>query len=154
MEDTVAAVRALRVPPAGVKSPGAAVGDLRWVLSELGHAPLGWHPPNGYPDVAPAWSSASSTLGRWNLHVGLAAGWWAGRGLARPDWKALVGAPATAGELLDALGRALLCQPLGADVTQALLDFLGCAPGDPPPEAALLPVLAALVLDSPAFALR
>ena len=32
--------------------------------------------PDGYPDTGDPWRSAGLTLGRWNMHVGLAAGWW------------------------------------------------------------------------------
>ncbi len=44
---------------------------FRW-LEQLGQAPFQWPPPNGYPDVAPAW--AGNLLPRWNFGLALALG--------------------------------------------------------------------------------
>ncbi len=124
----------------------------------MGHAPLAWAPPNGYPDVAPPWSSPATTLGRWNLHVGIAQGWWAKKGLPAPDLRALVDAPTvtTAAQLVDRLAVALLGQPLRADDAAALVTFLGIPATSAPRkwDLDLLPILAALVLDSPYWSLR
>jgi hypothetical protein len=42
-----------------------------WILDEIlqdsGQYPYGWHPPNGYPDVAAAWINTSGLLARWNM---------------------------------------------------------------------------------------
>lgn len=157
-EDVVATMRVLGLKPANDADPGKAMADVAWQIGQLGHAPLGWHPPNGYPDVAAAWSSAASTLGRWNAHVAHAQGWWAKNGLPAPDLRALVDAPTvtTVGQLVDRLSRALLCQPMRAEDAAALVTFLGIPATTAPRkwDLDLLPILAALVLDSPYWSLR
>ena len=30
---------------------------------------MGWPAPNGYPDVAAAWTGAGTTLATWNFHM-------------------------------------------------------------------------------------
>ena len=64
----------------------------------MGHAPLAWQLPNGYPDVAGAWLSAGGTMRRWNAHLGLVGAWWTD-GMAMPATSTLLGAnpPATIG---------------------------------------------------------
>ncbi len=127
------------------------------VAAGLGHGPMGWHPPNGYPDVAAAWNSPSTTLGLWNAHLKIASGSYK-TGLSAPDLPGLAGpgTPATAGELLDRLSAALLGQRLAAQDRQAFLDFLGSTATTPvrSADAKLLPVLAALMLDSPYWSAR
>ena len=158
-EDLLAALRALGVTPdPAATGPDGAIGDLCWLLDGLGHAPLGWHPPNGYPDVAPPWLGAGTTLGRWNMHVGLAQSWWKD-GLVMPDLATrLLGTalPATRGALVDTL-LARLLPGLVVDPAHrtALATFLG---GEGPVGGGdttwLLPVLVALVLDSPYWSVR
>ena len=46
------------------------------MLDGLSDLPMGWIPPNGYPDYADAWRSAGITLGRWNMHRSAAVGGW------------------------------------------------------------------------------
>jgi len=156
-EDLLASVRALgiTVDPAGGTG---AVADLCWALQDLGNAPLGWHPPNGYPDVAPAWAGAGTTLGRWNLHVALGQRWWKD-GLSYPADTAtyLLGTvPAARSALVQALCTVLLP---GLDVSAthkaALVAFLG--PDGPLRDGDvtwLFPILLALVLDSPYWSVR
>ena len=64
---------------------------LYWIASQLQQAPLAWHPPDGYPDVASAWRLAGGLLDRWNMHHGLAGGWWPAK---RPDRRAEPARPA------------------------------------------------------------
>ena len=51
--------------------------------STPGNAPMRWAPPNGYPDVAAAWTVAVRVPVRWNAHLNLAAGWYP-KQLTRP----------------------------------------------------------------------
>ena len=44
---------------------------LEELLNTLGQMPYNWHPPDGYPDVAAAWLSASGLLARWNTAMRL-----------------------------------------------------------------------------------
>jgi uncharacterized protein (DUF1800 family) len=73
MQDQVATVRILGMQPDASGNDG--MYGLYWMQSDLGDAPMGWHPPNGYPDVADAWRSAGGSIGRWNMHMSLAAHW-------------------------------------------------------------------------------
>ena len=76
LDDLVASARVLDVPfGAGAKE---GLEGLYWQLSTMGHAPLAWAPPNGYPDVAAAWMSSGQMLERWTGHRALAYGWWKG----------------------------------------------------------------------------
>ena len=159
LEGTVSAMRALGIRPSSDDDP-RAVRSLVWQLGQVGHAPLAWHPPDGYPDVAAAWSGSGTVLGRWNLNVGLAQGWWQ-EGLTYPGSslaaRLLPGPrPASRAALVDALhARLVPGQTLRAAHRDALVAFLG-GPG-PVRDADVtwqLGILTALVLDSPAASSR
>jgi hypothetical protein len=162
-EDLVAAVRVLGLRPDARGTVG--LQGLHWMLVDLGHAPLAWGPPNGYPDVEVAWRSAAGTLGRWNAHMNIAARWWP-QTLTGPALSSLVPSPRprTHGELLDALARRLLHRSLPVAAKQAICTFLsepGTALHPSTPlrtgSAAVgwrLPYVVALVLDSPLHAVR
>jgi hypothetical protein len=159
MQDIVATVRTLGLGPDARGTRG--IEGLYWMIADTGDAPMGWHPPNGYPDVAPAWASASGTLNRWNAHLSLAAGWWPGE-LTRPAdlRRHLVPTlPATYGGLVDALAVRLLGIRMRPAHTAAVTGFFGKRPGSalrPDHEAVgwRFPYLVALVLDSPYFSFR
>ena len=89
------------------------MGDLYWVASDLGHLPLAWSPPDGYPDEAVAWQSAGGTLGRWNTHLSLAAHWWPDA-LRQPPLRKLLPdrLPRTHGDYVDALAQRLVFRKL------------------------------------------
>ena len=72
-EDLIAAIRVLRIGPS--KYDIAGIQSLKWTASTMGQMPMAWSPPNGYPDVASAWSATSTTVGKWNAHVALAGQW-------------------------------------------------------------------------------
>ena len=157
-EDMISTVRALGIrPPAGGVE---GMQQLYWLSGDLGQSPMGWHPPDGYPDVAMAWQSAGGTLGRWNAHLGLAAGWWP-NDLRRPELvdRLIPAKPKTHGALVDAAAAGMaLPKPTDA-VRAAICGFLGKTPGAPldaEDEAMTwrLPFVFALLLDSPAAAVR
>lgn len=154
LENLVASGRALGVAPGG--DTRKAVEELYWMVGRLGHAPLAWAPPNGYPDVAGAWSSAHAMLGAWNAHRALLHGWY--QGLSYPKTEGLVGKrPGTTGAYLDALAGRLLGQTMAAKDRAALLKFLGAKDGTKVRTATLggkLDDLAPLLLDSVYHALR
>ena len=128
LEDIVGTLRTLGV----TASPDATkdLGDLTWLLGQIGQAPLGWGLPDGYPDVVTAWQGAGAVLGRWNAHLGLVGGWWRDGALVfQAD---LVGyllgtvKPTTRGALVDALIKRL--HPTVAvppSHRAALIGFLG-----------------------------
>jgi uncharacterized protein (DUF1800 family) len=159
MQDLVATVRALGLGPDTRGTKG--LEDLYWMVEATGDAPMGWHPPNGYPDVAPAWASAAGTLARWNAHLSLTAHWWPAT-LTRPAdlRKHLVPRlPGTYGGLVDALARELVGVTMRPHHTAAITGFLGEKPSARlhASDEALgwrFPYLVALVLDSPYFSYR
>jgi uncharacterized protein (DUF1800 family) len=133
-EDVMATMRALGVAP----SPDATkdLGGLAWMLGQIGHAPLGWGLPDGYPDVAAAWTGAGGTLGRWNAHLGLVGGWYSDQALVfQSDLPThLLGAtkPTTRGALMDALLARLVPSATVLPAQRAaLITFLRDAGGAP-----------------------
>jgi uncharacterized protein (DUF1800 family) len=158
-EDLIATVRTLGLGPeaSGIKSLDALYNGL----VNAGNAPYRWSPPNGFPDVAPAWSSPSGFLLRCNTHLNLATGWYPSQ-LTRPSdmLKHLVPVlPGTWGALVDKLAVRLAGAPLPATHTAAVLSVAGKLPTSPLTAtdkslAGHLPYLVALVLDSPTFQLR
>lgn len=155
-EDLLATLRLLNVGPSPAGVDGFAM--LAYKALELGHAPLGWAPPDGYPDVSSAWQSAGTLVRRWNMHVELCIGWYP-RELVYPPALSLLPSPtpATCGALLDALATRLLVGPLVASTRAALLGYLGVAASDPVPSRALdweLKWLVGLMLDTPAHGAR
>jgi uncharacterized protein (DUF1800 family) len=144
LENLVAGVRVLDVRPGSDIPKG--VSGLYWNLDQAGHRPLAWAPPNGYPDVAPAWASSGAMLQLWNSHRGLVQGWWQGLEFVKPD--KLVPS-SSASSYVDKLAQRLVYQRLSSVHRKALIDFLG-----PNRAADYAPHLAPLLLDSPYFALR
>lgn len=151
LENVVASLRAVGVSPGD--DTRKAVRDIYGGLNEVGHRPLAWEPPNGYPDVQAAWTSAGAQLAQWNIHRGVVQGWW--DGLSYPEPVSL-GGGATAGAFVDGLSTHLTGQTFPAPARDALLQFVGAADGTPvaDPFLGMVPHLAPLVLDSAYFALR
>lgn len=155
LEDAVGSVRAVGAQPGDKLADG--VKSLYWQLQNLGHAPLTWTPPNGFPDVTGAWLSASQTVARWNLHRGLTGGWF--KGLTPPAKLSEQLAPAagqTNAQWMDAIAESMIGRSLSANHRGVLLSYLG-VDGSAVAEkgnAWQAPALAALVLDSPYFQLR
>ncbi len=86
------------------------------MLNDLGQRPFGWHPPNGYPDVAGAWMSTSGMLARWNIAMILTHGAYSdanemGYGLLT-ELRERIGQPDTVGELVDEVASQLFGAPL------------------------------------------
>lgn len=152
LENVTATVRTLGVRPGA--EPAKGVNRIYQTLSTVGHRPLSWQPPNGYPDVAGAWASSGSMLHIWNLH----------RTLVRGAWPELVyveakrlhgdGVPPDADTYIDALCERLAHQRFSPTHHAALRDFLGDNADSGAGALTMAVHLAALVLDSPYFALR
>jgi hypothetical protein len=166
-EDIAATLRAVGIGPeridaaAGNPTGTKAMTALGWMLESAGHAPMRWPTPDGYPDVAEAWSSASSSLVRWNAHICIITGWWPSQ-LTR---QASLGkyllptVPTTYGAMIDALCQRLLGTTMQPQHNTALLTFFGKSASSPlkaSDEAlnAKFPFLVALILDSPYFSVR
>ncbi len=155
VEDLTAEVRALGIGPP--MTDDDVVGALHWMSYERGQAPLGWHPPNGYPDVAPAWQGAGTTVTMWRQQLGLAANWWPQR-MQHPGVVSLVPdpRPTTNGALVDALSLRLLNRTLPADERAAVLGFLGPENAQPSDETLgwQLPYLVSVLFATPTWTQR
>ena len=139
-----------------------ALDALYNVLADAGNAPLRWAPPNGFPDVAAAWTSPSAFLLRCNMHLNLAAGWYP-RQLTRPADLLTVTRSRAAGHLRRPGRRARPAADRRAAAGRAGrrgAQRRGQAADQSvdrrrqPQSPDTLPYLIALVLDSPSFQLR
>lgn len=158
LESIVATVRALGFAQA--RRGVAELDGLYWALESMGHQPMAWPAPNGYPDVAAAWTSSAATLARWNVTLGLAAGWWP-KGFTHAPLTALLPRPrpATHGALVAALGQRLLQRPLPVAHVAAICAFLEVGTRTPVRADSeivgwRLPYAVALVLSSPVHLAR
>ena len=160
-QDVIATMRVLGIQPD--KRGADGLEGLYWMIEGLGDVPMGWIPPNGYPDYADAWRSAGITLGRWNMHVGMASGWWPADMLQVPDLRTfLLGStlPATYGKLVDQLATRLVFRKLSAAHRNAVLAFVNRAAddrvkaGDSFLQGWRFPYLVALILDTPYHGIR
>ncbi|HLM64174.1 MAG TPA: DUF1800 domain-containing protein [Acidimicrobiales bacterium] len=155
LENLVSSVRVLGVRPGG--DTKKVVENLYWSAGQMGHRPLAWPAPNGYPDVHAAWRSANGLLEVWNAHRGLVQGWNEGLTYTAPDQ--LIGdrPRGTVGEYVDSLCLRLCFQTFQGAHRDALIAFTGAGADTPTADtdlAASVHHLAPLVLDAPYFALR
>lgn len=153
-ENIIATMRILDVKPASMPT---ALLYLSWATQSVGNVPLGWGPPNGYPDVATAWRSASTLLALWQYHLGLAGDWWPDGFKAYDKTTLYGGTPVNSGDAIARLGVRLTGAALPATHASALQTFLG-EPATTPMATStlrwLLAPLIALILDGPSHALR
>jgi hypothetical protein len=153
-ENLLATVRILGNRP---NDTAKALNTLNWMTSVVGHRPLDWPSPDGYPDVAGAWRSSATLLTLWEFHRGFAQSWW--DGFAPLNCTTLYGSakPRTSGEAVDALTRRLTGASFSAPHRLALQRFLGEPATTPIAKSMLrwlLPHLVPLILDGPHHALR
>ncbi|MFV0453136.1 MAG: DUF1800 family protein [Propioniciclava sp.] len=144
-EDLISTVRALGYRPQGQLSE--AVKVMRWRLVTTGHCPMGWDPPDGFPDVASAWQSSGQMLTRWSTHRALTGGWWKGLDLPDDRWKPH--GDETVGAWVDRITGEIAGLHLPAAARSVIIEFLGRAEGDPAAPVGHLGLhVAALMLDS------
>ncbi len=151
-ENLLATLRTLNV---SVTDWDNALSTLRWLTVGMGHCPLEWPAPNGYPADAASWRSTSALLSTWRNHLGLVGGWW--DGFSDPDVTDLYGAaPTTSGAAIAQLTQRLTGQAWSATDAAALQTMLG-EPATTPMSQSILRWwggnLAAAILDAPHFAL-
>ncbi|PQZ53489.1 MULTISPECIES: DUF1800 domain-containing protein [unclassified Microbacterium] len=149
LEDVASTVRSLGLPMDDVAP--SAIGGLGWVLGAMGHQPLRWDRPDGYPDVAAAWNSSGQMIARWNMHRALVSGKYPGlpRGESvlaelRPD------ADEGKEEWVQRIAETLLTTSPGESTIQGMLAFLDGLE----PESRHLEEVAALAFDSPSHLIR
>ena len=151
-ENLLATIRVLGV---GVQSWPDALNLLGWLSSNMGHRPLDWAAPNGYPDVAAAWRSAGTLIDTWQLHLGLAGAWW--DAFRTPDPATFYAGARTSGEAVDRMTQRLTGMRWSAPHRAVLQRFLNEPAGTPLNRSVLqwmAAPLAAVVLDGPHHALR
>ena len=146
----------VRILAPRVSDMAKALDSLSWMSSNVGHAPLEWPSPDGYPDVATSWRSSGTLLSLWKLHIGFAGDWW--DGFAPSDKRALYGAtPATSGQAITLLTRRLTGMTFAPAHQAALQTFVGESASTPMAISQLRWVLIPLIgiiLDGPHHALR
>lgn len=152
-ENVVATLRTAGITASNLAD---ALDTLHWVTAQMGNTPLEWPTPDGYPDVASAWRSAGTLLHIWDMHLGIAGGWW--NGLRPANISALYGGvPANSGDAILRLGRTLVGTTLSSTHRAVLQTFLGEAATTPMSSSILQwwdSALAAVILDGPHHALR
>jgi uncharacterized protein (DUF1800 family) len=152
-ENLVAAVRMLGV---SAYSMPLALKTLHWASVGLGDGPLDWPAPDGYPDVAESWRSASTLLGLWTAHLNLVLGSYPGFRAAKTA-TFYDGNPANSWNALARMSTHLTGSLWSANSLAVLQNFLGEAPTTTMRRSALGwldPAVAALILDGPHFALH
>jgi hypothetical protein len=95
----------------------------------MGHAPLSWPFPDGYPDTAKNWVNASQQVVRWNVYGSFVQGhiW------SMPDWDSLLPTRETNVErLIDQAAQLLLFKELGSADRIAIVNALTKAYGPNP----------------------
>jgi uncharacterized protein (DUF1800 family) len=151
-ENVIASIRSLQPT---ITDYAKATQALHWITAEMNHVPLDWPAPNGYPDVATAWRSAGNLLAQWNVHLGIAGGWW--QGFKAPAVTAMYGSATTSGAAISALTKHLTGMTFSSAHRATLQAFLD-EPASTPMVSSTLRwngyPLAALVLDAPHHALR
>ena len=114
---------------------------LEEMLLRLGHYPHGWHPPNGYPDVAAAWINTGSLLNRWNTamvmthetHENVYDSWGF---LSRLNEQ--LNEPKTAGELVDQISLRLWGQTIDGPARTQFINYVSDDAGAEEPMTARL----------------
>ena len=119
-ENLIATIRVLDLTPTDLTK---ALPTLQWQTGGMGHCPLDWSAPNGYPDVATSWRSSGTLLQLWNMHLGLVGGWWGG--ISAPTAASLYGTPTTSGDAVAAMAKRLTGMPFSAANLASLQTFLG-----------------------------
>jgi uncharacterized protein (DUF1800 family) len=152
-ENLVATIRALNPT---ISDYGKATQAMHWLTASMNHCPLDWPAPNGYPDVAAAWRSAGNLLAQWNLHLGVAGGWW--QGFTQPSIDAMYATtPATSGDAISQLTKHLTGMTYSATHRAALQGLLNEPATTPMAKSTIrwqAYPLVALILDAPHHALR
>lgn len=115
VEDAVATWAAVRVDVAQPHDPQDAANQLINIGKAIGQVVYDWPAPNGFPDVAAAWSDAGRLLGSMRAHWGAASGFWPDQGVSFPtpvEWMPRL--PTTFDNVVDYVVRRLLyveCTP-------------------------------------------
>jgi hypothetical protein len=135
--------------------------DLEYQTELLDQVPYGWGPPNGYPDVAPAWATTSGLLARWAVAQTVTNDALPGSGgAALTHFQVLLRLQRTVGALIDAMAKQFYAVTLADEARAALIAFAtdgtgtAATPVTPDLLSNKLGPLAGLVLSLPEFQWR
>lgn len=124
-EDGVATYRALGVRvgrPTGTESGASAIA---FQVKTMGQMPFDWVRPDGFPDVAEAWTSATRMIGSWHAHWSLAGGYYPRRDTVyRPVSSWLPALPARFSAVVDHVARELTARPATPQMIEAATIFV------------------------------
>lgn len=108
-----------------------ATNNLQTPLTEAGHLPFDWNPPDGYPDTLQAWTDL--LLARWNFGARLMnssnssnGDWWNNTTLAgvRVDHTTIVGTATSKNAVVDAINTRVFNGVLSVPERNQLLAYL------------------------------
>ena len=163
-EDYVSVARALNVWPnftnlgewPGLTKNFAFVSPIaQRELAQMGHAPLSWPFPDGYPDVAVHWVNANYQVLRWNLYGNFVRG----ESWNAPSWENLLPLRETnLDKHIDQVSQALLFTSLGSadriSVKNAVIKAFGANPDLNNSYNAISALIARLIFQLPVWSLR
>lgn len=115
----------------GLNAQVTATNNLQTPLTEAGHLPFDWNPPDGYPDTLQAWTDL--LLARWNFGARLMnssssnnGDWWNNTTLTgvRVDHTSIVGTATAKNAVVDAINTKLFNGVLSVPERNQLLAYL------------------------------
>jgi uncharacterized protein (DUF1800 family) len=138
----------------GDDGPGSVDYDGRAerYLQLMDHLPFRWRFPDGYPDQGPRWGAMHVMVSRWNYGLALAEDQFKNVSWSWQAVQQAAGVPRTPDALVDFWSGRLALRPLLGTDRSRLIDYVGGGSAAPLSDDALsarVPVLAALLLDSP-----
>ena len=119
---------------APLTEPWSALRTINSLHDLASHVPREWPAVNGYPDVAAAWSSSATTVGRWRAVQGVAERW--DKEVIAEPWTTLFGITLGANTL--AVARQIILQLSGFEPDAAARDAVAAmlhSGGSQPPSA-------------------
>lgn len=100
------------------------------MLQDLAQIPFGWHPPDGYPDVAGAWMNSGGLLARWNAAMSLTHSAYSEQDSGMiPHLHEQIGLPSTVGELVDAVSLQVFATHLPDDSRSPFIAYVSDGAG-------------------------
>ncbi|MBA2694336.1 MAG: DUF1800 domain-containing protein [Actinobacteria bacterium] len=126
LEDVIATYRVLDVRAQRPRTPSDFANAVVFMTNCMGQRPFEWPRPDGPPDAAEAYTSASRMLASWTTHQSLAGGFTPTSGVVyREPYSWLPPLPATVGEIIDDVGRRVLARPSNTLIRRAAAARMG-----------------------------
>ena len=157
-DDVVATLRVRRVKVHAPTNRDSFANALSWTLNST--LVFQWPRPDGPPDRAGAWGSTSRMLNSWQMHWGVAGGWWPRNQAKYPRPTAFLPQKRIRFDrFVDHLSRVVLGRRSTSRLLQAACEACDVRPGEKvtknhPVMSWTFPRLLAVLLDSPAHMTR